>query len=87
MMIYPPITELVEKTGSRYSLVIEIAKRARQLAAGAKKMTDAEDKSPVTLAVDEIFEGSVYEVEDYYFEDDSEEEIEELEEIEENIEE
>ena len=38
------------------------SKRARQIAAGSPKMTNAEDKSPVTLAVDEIFEGSVYEV-------------------------
>ena len=30
MMIYPPITELVGKTGSRYSLVIEIAKRYKK---------------------------------------------------------
>ena len=84
MLVEPPVTEILKKVDDRYSLIIMTSKRARQLAAGAKKMTDAEDTSPVTLAVDEIFEGSVYEVEDYYFEDDSEEEIEE---IEENIEE
>ena len=35
MMIYPPISELVKKTGSRYALVIETAKRARQIVEGS----------------------------------------------------
>ena len=30
-MIYPPITNLIEKTNSRYSLVIATAKRAREI--------------------------------------------------------
>ena len=38
MMIYPPIAKLVEKTGSRYTLVIEAAKRARQLSAGSEAL-------------------------------------------------
>lgn len=31
-MIYPPINDLVEKTGNKYELVIAIAKRARVIA-------------------------------------------------------
>ena len=31
-MIYPTLSELVEKTGNRYKLVIVVAKRARQIA-------------------------------------------------------
>ena len=42
MMIDPPINELVKKTGSRYQLVIETAKRARQLVDGAPPLADAE---------------------------------------------
>ena len=30
-MIYPPITNLIEKASSRYSLVIATAKRAREI--------------------------------------------------------
>ncbi|MEG2381344.1 MAG: DNA-directed RNA polymerase subunit omega, partial [Oscillospiraceae bacterium] len=35
MMIKPPVTELVDKAGSSYLLVMEIAKRARQITEGA----------------------------------------------------
>ena len=73
MLVEPPVTEILKKVDDRYSLIIMTSKRARQLAAGAKKLTDAEDKSPVTLAVDEIFEGSVYELKDTEFKIDEEE--------------
>ncbi len=59
MMIYPPITELVKKTGSRYSLVIETAKRTRQLVNGAPKLSDVETSKDVTIAVNEIYEGKI----------------------------
>ena len=51
MMIYPPITELVKKTGSRYALVIETAKRTRQLVEGAQKLSDVKTSKDVTVAV------------------------------------
>lgn len=59
MMIYPPITELVEKTGSRYALVIETAKRTRQLVEGATKLSAVETSKDVTVAVNEIYEGKL----------------------------
>ncbi len=59
MMIYPPITELVKKTGSRYALVIETAKRTRQLVDGAERLSNVETFKDVTVAVNEIFEGKV----------------------------
>ena len=78
MLVEPPVTEILKKVDDRYSLIIMTSKRARQIAAGAKKLTDAEDKSPVTLAVDEIFEGSVYEAKKLTFvEDMPAEEVEE----------
>ena len=80
MLVEPPVTEILKKVDDRYSLIIMTSKRARQLAAGAKKLTDAEDKSPVTLAVDEIFEGSVYELKDTEFKIDEEVETETVEE-------
>ena len=59
MMIYPPITELVKKTGSRYSLVIETAKRTRQLVNGAPRLSAVETSKEVTVAVNEIYEGKI----------------------------
>ena len=59
MMIYPPITELVKKTGSRYALVIETAKRTRQLVEGAQKLSEVKTSKDVTVAVNEIFENKV----------------------------
>ncbi len=63
MMIYPPITELVKKTGSRYALVIETAKRTRQLVNGAPKLSDVETSKDVTVAVNEIYEGKIEAIE------------------------
>jgi len=63
MMIYPPITELVKKTGSRYALVIETAKRTRQLVGGAQKLSEVRTSKDVTVAVNEIFENKVEAVE------------------------
>ena len=59
MMIYPPITELVGKTGSRYALVIETAKRARQIVNGAPALSDVDTSKDVTIAVNEIYEGKI----------------------------
>ena len=59
MMIYPPITELVEKTGSRYTLVIETAKRARQLAQGAEPLVSVDSNKEVTQAVNEIYNDKI----------------------------
>ncbi len=63
MMIYPPITELVKKTGSRYALVIETAKRTRQLVEGAQKLSDVKTSKDVTVAVNEIYEDKIEAVE------------------------
>lgn len=41
-MIYPPIDQLVEKTGNKYELVIATAKRAREIANAEK----AKEKQP-----------------------------------------
>lgn len=59
MMIDPPINELVKKTGSRYQLVIETAKRARQLVDGAPPLADAESDKEVSIAIEEIYENKL----------------------------
>ena len=59
MMIYPSINDLMKRVDSRYTLVIEAAKRARQLADGAEMMINTSSKKFVTIAINEINEGKV----------------------------
>lgn len=60
MMIYPPIAKLVEKTGSRYTLVLEAAKRARQLSEGAEPLVKRTSNKEVSIATEEIFEDKLH---------------------------
>lgn len=64
MMVKPAVTDLLKKVDNRYSLVIMTAKRARQIAEGETPMTSADEKSPVTLAVNEINEDKVYRIDE-----------------------
>ena len=59
MMVEPNVTDLLKKVNNRYELVIATSKRARQISSGRKALTDVDEKSPVTLAVNEIAEGKV----------------------------
>jgi len=59
-MIYPTLNELSKRVDSRYTLVVEVAKRARQLVAGAKPLVSADSDKPVTIAVHEINEGKIH---------------------------
>ena len=63
MIVKPSVTELLEKVDNRYTLAVMSSKRARQIAAGAPVLTKVKEKSPVTLAVNEIAEGTVRKVE------------------------
>ena len=53
----PPINELLEKADSCYTLVVESSKRARELIAGAQPLLDPKDHKPVSIAVEEIYNG------------------------------
>ena len=59
MMVKPSVQELLEKVDNRYRLVVVTSKRARQIAEGDVCMTKVKEKSPVTLAANEIAEGKV----------------------------
>lgn len=63
MIVKPTVTDLLEVTKDRYTLVIMTSRRARQIATGASVLTQVDEESPVTLAVNEIAEGKVKEVE------------------------
>ena len=60
MIVKPSVTELLTKAKNRYELVIATARRARQIAGGAKLLTTVKEESPVTLAANEIAEGKVF---------------------------
>ena len=58
-MIYPAIADLLSTVDNRYTLVMKIAKRARQVTAGSEARTDFKSNKSVTIAVNEIAEGKV----------------------------
>lgn len=59
MMLYPPVAELVEKTGSRYQLVNLVARRARQISSDAEEKQLPLEKKPVSAAIDEVYTGKL----------------------------
>lgn len=54
-MIYPTLSSLLEKVDSKYTLVVAVAKRARQLVDGQPKLIEVESNKPVTIAINEIY--------------------------------
>ena len=60
-MTNPNILQLLEKADCRYTLVVEVSKRARQLVDGIPPLIDAKDKEnmPVSIAVDEVHRGLI----------------------------
>ena len=72
-MLHPSYSELIQAINnnaeeddntmmlnSRYSLVLATSKRARQLIAGAEPLVpNAADKKPLSVAIDELYQGEV----------------------------
>lgn len=56
-IVEPTIMELCEKVDSRYTLVVEASKRARQIVAGSQPLIDPKDMKPLKVAVEEINRG------------------------------
>lgn len=83
-MIHPSYTDLMEVVNSevepgeqpvvqsRYSIVLATAKRARQIIAGDEPLVRAAGKKPLSVAVEELYEGQVKIVGD---EEEDEEEL------------
>lgn len=59
MLIYPSIDSLMEKVDSKYSLVIIVAKRARELQEMEHSSEDGRRKKPVTQALEEVNAGII----------------------------
>ena len=60
-MTNPNILQLLEKADCRYTLVVEVSKRTRQLVDGIPPLIDAKDKEnmPVSIAIDEVNRGLI----------------------------
>ena len=59
MLLYPPMAQLVEKTGSRYLLVNLVARRAREISAREEEEGESSDKKSVSVAIDEVYSGKL----------------------------
>jgi DNA-directed RNA polymerase subunit omega len=58
-VIYPSIDDLLKHVDSKYTLVIEAAKRGRQLRNGSRKTIDTVYSKDVTTALFEIEAGNI----------------------------
>ena len=70
-MIHPSYSDLMEVVNSeveqgeqpgvqsRYSIVLATAKRARQIIAGEEPLVKGEGRKPLSVAVDELYQGKV----------------------------
>ena len=55
----PDIEQLRKKTDSTYTLVVQAARRARQLMDGAQSLVEDDELKPLTLAIEEINRGLI----------------------------
>ncbi|MDP4134139.1 MAG: DNA-directed RNA polymerase subunit omega [Bacillota bacterium] len=59
-MIYPAIDQLMKKFDSRYSLVVAVSKRARELEdEDVAPLIESKSEKPVSIAVEEFYEGKL----------------------------
>ncbi len=59
-MLYPSINELLEKVDSRYTLVVVVAKRARQIIDEGRLEDEDCSKKPVSIATHEVFKEKIF---------------------------
>lgn len=55
----PSVAELLEHADCRYTLVVKVSKRARQLVGGAPPLIDTKETKAVSIAVEEVGRGLV----------------------------
>ena len=56
-VVAPNVLELLKHADSRYTLVVEAAKRGRQIVAGGQPLIEAKEMKPLKVAVEEINRG------------------------------
>ena len=57
--MYNPSTKVIGENESRYTLVMVVAKRARQLVAGSQKKVETDLTNPISIALEEMKEGKI----------------------------
>ncbi|MGI6664110.1 MAG: DNA-directed RNA polymerase subunit omega [Christensenellaceae bacterium] len=58
-MFRPDLDKILEKVDCRYTLVMEVAKRARQLVEGAEPLTEEVEPNVVSQATKEVYQEKV----------------------------
>lgn len=58
-MLYPSINEILKKVDSRYSLIMLVSKRARQLVDGEDPLIETDSIKPVSIALHELAEEKI----------------------------
>ena len=58
-MFQPELDVILDKVDCRYTLIVEIAKRARQIIDGAEPLTEEVNPNPVSQAIEEIVEDKI----------------------------
>ena len=56
-IVDPSVLELLNHADSRYALVVEASKRAREIVSGSTPSINAEGMKPLKIAVEEINRG------------------------------
>lgn len=58
-MTNPTILKLLEKADCRYTLVVEVSKRARQLVGGSQPLIDTKETKAVSISIEEVNRGLI----------------------------
>lgn len=56
-MLYPAVNTLINKNLSRYSLVVGVAKKAREISTEAEEKGEILNDKPVKISINEFSEG------------------------------
>ena len=60
MMLRPAVSQILKNNESYYSLVIAVAKRAREIIDGSMPLVDAKmGEKPLSIAIDELNSGKI----------------------------
>lgn len=58
-IVEPNVMQLLEHADTRYTLVVEAAKRGREILAGSHPMIESDETNPLRVAVEEIDRGLI----------------------------
>ena len=58
-MLFPSTNDLMKKVDSRYTMIVAVAKRARQIIDGSEPKVEPYSNKPVSIATQEIMENKV----------------------------